>query len=415
MQTAHDNIQISHDKSYEKRIVYLFFLIWGFTFFNRLSINFVMPVIQESLKLTASSIGIVNFASVAVMAVSAIIIGRISDKTGKRKKYLIPATILVGIASMASVFVNSLTGLIVIRIFVGIGLGPILPMIFSLTEEASGENNFGKNAGIILAGDALVANIIGPTVTTWLTSFMSWQVALCITSIPTVLVGILGMKMIKEAAAINSLPDVNKEEHALEEQTHGAMDIFKYPNVAVCMLLAILTLGGYFTLVLYAPLYLTEVSGYSVATMGLITSAMGVIFVPYAIYIPSLTDKFGRKPVMIISILLSAAAPLLMSLFTHSNIGVIGYVVFGGVSGAIHVFFNTLIPMECLPNDLKTTGSSIIISCGEIIGSAGIPVISGIFADKYGYVGAMLFATALFIVAFFISFALKESNKSIAN
>ncbi len=407
-------MQKAHDKSYEKKVVYLFFLIWGFTFFNRLSINFVMPVIQENLKLTAANIGIINLVSVVVMAISSMIIGRLSDKTGKRKKYLIPATILIGIASMSAIFVTDITGLFIIRILVGIGLGPILPMIFSLTESASGENKFGQNTGIIMAGDALIANIIGPTITTWLTSFMSWQLTLCITSIPTIIVAIIGLKIIHEST-ISSTTDVNLEKNDAELQAHGAFEIFKYPNVTVCILLAILTLGAYFTLVIYAPLYLTEVLGYSVAKMGLITSCMGVLFVPYAILIPRITDTFGRKPVMIIAILLSAIAPLVMSIFTQSIISVIGYVIFGGVSGAIHVFFNTIIPMESLPNDLKTTGSSITISAGEIGGAALIPVISGILSDKYGYVSAMLFACALFIVAFFISFALKESNKSIGN
>ncbi|MBP1615809.1 MAG: transporter [Bacteroidetes bacterium] len=407
-------MQKEQDKLYEKKVVYLFFLIWGFTFFNRLSINFVMPVIQENLKLTAANIGIINLVSVVVMAVSSMIIGRLSDKSGKRKKYLIPATVLIGLASMSAIFVTDITGLFVIRILVGIGLGPILPMIFSLTESASGENKFGQNTGIIMAGDALIANIIGPTITTWLTSFISWQLTLCITAIPTIIVAILGFKIIKESTA-DSTSTENVEKSDEELQTHSAFEIFKYPNVAVCILLAILTLGAYFTMVIYAPLYLTEVLGYSVAKMGLITSGMGVLFVPYAILIPRITDTYGRKPVMIISILLSAIAPLLMSVFTQSMISVIGYILLGGVSGAIHVFFNTIIPMESLPDDLKTTGSSITISAGEIGGAAMIPVISGILSDKYGYVGAMLFAGVLFIAAFFISFALKESNKSIAN
>lgn len=399
------------NNSNEKKIVFFFFLTWGFTFFNRLSINFAMPVIQKDLNLLASDAGMVVFAATVAMAISSVIVGNLSDRGGKRKKYLVPAVMIVGIGSAASVFANSFTAFLIIRIIVGIGLGPILGMIFAITESESSENKFGQNTGIIMAGDALIANIIGPVAITQLTNYVSWQMALTITSIPTILIALIIAKTVNEVTPSAQTEQIDVAE---KKAKRSPFEIFKYPNIIQCVLLAILTLGAYFSIVTYAPMFLTEISGCSVGTMGIITSLMGVLFIFYAIFIPKSTDHFGRKPVMIAVNLVCALAPLLMFIFPTSKLGIIGYIAFGGVSGAIHVFYNTIIPLESLPEDLKTTGSSIIMALGEILGSAAVPLLLGIFANRHGYGLTMLISGLLFIVAFFVSFTLKESNKSLA-
>jgi len=402
------------NKDKEKKIVFLFFLAWGFTFFNRLSINFAMPAIQEDLGLAATHTGIVVFAATVAMAVSAIIVGNMSDRQGKRKKFLFPAVLLVGIGSAASYFATSFELFVLIRIFVGLGLGPVLGMIFAITEAASSENKFGRNTGLIMAGDALFASIIGPIAITQLIGLFSWQVALSISSIPTIIVAVLIAKVVPEVDTL--LPEKVATETTVEvpKAKRNPVEIFKYPNVVPCTILIVTTLGAYFSLIIYAPLYLTEISGFSLETMGFTASLMGVIYIFYAIFIPRSTDRFGRKPVLITTCIVCAIAPLAMYMFPTSNLSIIGYVIFGGTAGAIHVFFNTIIPLESLPEDLKTTGCSIIFTFGEILGAATFPLISGIIADQFGYTAVMLLSAVLFIFSFAFCFVLKESNKSLA-
>ena len=406
------DMEIEKKKTYEKRIIFLFFLAWGFTFFNRLSINFAMPAIQEDLNLTATHTGIVVFAATLAMAVSAVIIGNISDKQGRRKRFLVPAVLLVGIGSAASVLATSFTLFVIIRIFVGLGLGPVLGMIFAITEAASSENKFGRNTGLIMAGDALFASIIGPIAVTQLIGVFSWQIALSITSIPTLVVALLIARIVPEISVLTSAKVVLEVDET-SVLKRNPVEVFKYPNIVPCIILIVTTLGAYFSLIIYAPLYLTEIAGFSLETMGFTASLMGVIYIFYAVFIPRSTDRFGRKPVLIVTCLVCSLAPLSMFLFPTSNISIVGYVIFGGTAGAIHVFFNTIIPLESLPKELKTTGSSIIFTFGEVLGAATFPLISGIMADHMGYTAVMLLSAALFILSFGLCFLLKESNKSL--
>ncbi len=394
-------------KNIERRIVLMFFLIWGFTFFNRLSINFAMPLIQETLGITDSHTGTIVFVSTVAMAISSLIVGSVSDKQRKRKKFLFPAVLIVGIASATSILATNYTSFLIIRTIMGFGLGPILGMVFSITEVESSENKFGANTGLIMAGDAVLASIIGPLLITQLTKFMSWQASLSISSLPTIILAFVMLKVVPEV-------QLSSPAEAADKPKASILSVFKYPNVTVCIFLIIFTLGAYFIVATYASLYLTEVMGYSMDTTGLVMSLMGVIYIFYAVLIPRSTDKFGRKPVVTIIILLCATAPLLMFLFPNSMIAMVGYVAFGGLAGSIHVFFNTVIPLESLPDNLKTTGSSVIYAFGEILGSATMPLIGGIISDKFSYGAAMLMAAILFIISFFLCFLLKETNKNVS-
>ncbi len=388
----------------ENKVIFIFALVFGFTFMNRLSINYVLPVIEKDLAISGSDIGLIVFISTIVMAISAIIVGIISDKQGKRRKFLAGSVITVGVGSMLSIIADSFTTFLLARMLVGIGFGPVLAMVFSITEKVSSENKFGTNTGFILAGGECLATILAPIVITQLAVMSDWQMSLCLVGIPTVLVGL---------AIVKFIPDVTVQvDENLEKVDVKPMDIFKYANIFTCILLAILTLGAFFAMIIYAPLYFEETLKVDLETIGIIASSMGLVSICYTFIVPRSTDKFGRKPVLIIACLACAIGPLFMYLFTSSYLGLGGFILLGGLAGSIHIFFNTIIPIEGLPNHLKASGSAILMAVGEILGSGGIVYLAGILADNYGYPAVMLFSSALFFLSFVIAFALKESNKA---
>lgn len=369
-----------------------------------------MPVISDDLNLSGSDVGLVALVGTLTLAFSSILFGRLSDKQGLRKRFLVPAIFIVGIFTMTSFFVDSFTELLIMRALVGVGLGPILPMVMSLNQSASSDNKLGRNTGLILTGDAIIASALGPVMITQLNNVLSWQVTLFLSGIPTIFIGWLVYRYIREVK-------VNDEENIQRDQEPKQLpirQIMKYPNIILCFILTVFTIGAFFVIVTYSPLYLTEVEGYSVSQMGVIASIMGIVYIPFALLVPRLTDKYGRKPVITFTILLCSVAPMFMYLFPHTLISVTTYILFGGVAGSIHVFLNTIIPMECLPDNLKTTGSSFIIATGEIVGAAGIPFAAGYLADAYGYDSTMLCAAILFLISFALAFLLKESNLSVA-
>ena len=85
-----------YDRGYEKRIVILFSLTWGFLHLNRLAVNFMMPAIMESIPMTNAQVSYISGATTFAFAISSAVIGYISDRTGHKKWWIVPLTILAG-------------------------------------------------------------------------------------------------------------------------------------------------------------------------------------------------------------------------------------------------------------------------------------------------------------------------------
>ena len=66
---------------------------FGIVFFDRNSLNFLMPFVQPDLGLSNTQVGMLAGALSLTWAVAAFAIGLISDKTGNRKALLIVSTL----------------------------------------------------------------------------------------------------------------------------------------------------------------------------------------------------------------------------------------------------------------------------------------------------------------------------------
>ncbi len=393
----------------ESRVVFILALVFGFSYMNRLAINYLLPVIEGELNISGSDIGLILLASTIALGVSALIIGYISDKQGKRKKFLTMAVITIGIGSILSIFADSFNSLLLSRVVVGLGFGPIMAALFSITEKASSENKFGTNTGFIMAGGEAMATILAPFLLTQLAVMFNWQMAFAIIGVPTILVGIAVAKFVPDVSG-----KIEDDEDSEEIDVHP-IEMFKYPNMIACSILCIFAFGGFFSLLIYGPLYFEVTMKLDLATIGMLASAMGIFSFCYTFIVPRSTDKYGRKPVLTLACLVCAIAPFAMYLFPSSYIAMGAFAVLGGLGGSVIIFFNTIVPIEGLPDSLKASGSAFLLAVSEIVGAGVMVYVAGIVADTYGYPSLMLFSGVLFLASFGLCFFLKESNMAFAS
>ncbi len=391
----------SNNTRYEITVVLLCFLAWGFVFMDRLVISFLMPVIQPALGITNTQVGQLGFATSIFYVISAVFFGVMSDKLGYRKKVIVPLLFLTGVASAAGVFAQTFTQLFIIRCFVGIFEGPMLPLMMSLVQNVSNEKRFGMNAGIVNCGVGAIGTTTGAILVTQLAAHYSWQNTFLLSSLPTFLIAVLFILFIKETK-------INAKEATKEKVK--PMEVFKYRNVIICCFIGILGMCGYWTGMLFAPLYLVNVAKLSVQTMGWIASLMGVLYVIYCFIVPSLSDKFGRRPVMMAAFFLSALSPLAMFLFEGTTSSVVMYVIFGGFAASMTPIYMTLVPMETVPITLLATANAVVMGAGDLFGTAGYPMIAGSIADARGLPFMMLFAAILLFINIFLTCMLKETH-----
>jgi predicted MFS family arabinose efflux permease len=231
----------------------------------------------------------------------------------------------------------------------------------------------------------------------------SWQMTFLLSSLPTFVMFFVVFFFVKE---------IHAEKEVVQEgaKATGFADLFKYRNVNICLIMCVLGLSGYWTMMLFASVYLVNVSHFDLQSMGWVTSAMGILYIIYCIFVPKLADTYGRKPVLLIGLLLSIIAPLFMYLFPGASISVYAYVFFFGFTAGVIPIYMTMVPMESVPVSLVATVGALVQGIGDLLGAAVWPVVAGKIADAKGLPSMMLAASLLLAITAVLTLTLKETR-----
>ncbi len=401
-----ENMNESKQKRYGWFVAIIFFFAWGIVFLDRLTISFASNVVKQSLNLSTVQFSSLTAISTFCFSISAIVMGIVSDRTGLRKKILVPFLLIAGVLSFCCSFCQNYTSLLILRGCVGFFEGPSMTLMMAILASVSFGNTFGRNAGIVGAGVAVIANTIGPVLITRTIASFSWQAAFITSGVLLVFISIVVGLFVKEVKV--------EEETALQKEKVSYGRLFTNKNFLLCALIGICSMVGYWTTMIFAPMYLADIMNIDTVQRGLITSIMGAIFIVIQLFIPAMSDKFGRKPILVVSFIACVISPLGMWLAAGMFVSVILYCIFGGVPGSLTGIWSTVIPMETLPNDLKASAGGIILGLSELCGGTVWPLIAGGIADSLGGIPMiMMIAAMLLVVCVILSSLLKESNPKI--
>lgn len=393
-------------KPYEIGMVVIFFCVWGFIFLDRISIGFVANAIIAELGIDMVQFGL--FASVTTLcfAISSIVVGAWSDKSGFRKKWLVPLVLLTGLATMLGTIAPNYTVLMISRAGVGLFAGPCFALMLAMMAHESSPGKMGGNAGLINTGVSVVALTIGPSMIALISSVASWRIAFLVSGLLTILVGIIMIFAIKEVKIEKAAAAPGQKESALRKFGQ----IAKYKNVVLCFFIGMATMGGYWTFLTYGPLFWGSVGGFDEATVGLIFTIMGFIAIPYAFLIPKISDNIGRRTTMAIFYFLACLVPLFMLIMPDSMVSLVIFCVCAGIPGCMTPLFMAIVPSETLPESLSGTAQGLILGFAEIVGGFAWMILVGFLADSMNLTTAVMLGSGILIIAFVLSLALTETN-----
>lgn len=349
----------SYDRSYEKRIVILFSLTWGFLHLNRLAVNFMMPAIMESIPMTNAQVSYISGATTVAFAISSAIIGYISDRTGHKKWWIVPLTITAGVFAGLSFIAQSFGMLIFFRAAFGVALGPILVLIYNIMEPASTKESYGKNTGYVNSTCEFIVTLCGPILMTQLCTWMGWRNSTALICVLVLLVGLIMIKVVR---------DTGKSELQVDSRKGQLRQVLRKKNVVLAGLIAIMALGGYWIIMNYAPLYWVEYAGLDINGMGIVTSSMGVLAIIYAFIVPKISDNVGRKPVLAIVFGIAIIAPIVMAIMPESKGTIAVYALIAGLPISTLPIYYSIVPYESVPDSLKATAGGFVAGVGEAIG-----------------------------------------------
>ncbi len=403
------------NKTYQNTIAILFALAWGFVILDRQAITFLFPVLMEIFGLNNAQTGEIVMVTGLGFVISSLFLTPLADRTGLKKAWLVPVVIFAGVFSGSTAFVGSLMVMLIVRFLTGFADGPAYPLMTSVLTIQGDPKRFAFYIGLMQFSIGLIAMVLGPTLTIQLAEHLNWHYAFIFTSLPTVIIGILIWIVLKETK-----PGEMKAggEKASQESADGdtAMKwkdvpkIFAYRNCTLSYTANVLVMVGFWGVVSFGTTYWVNEGGLTLEQTGWMTSISGIVGLGWALFIPILLDRLGRKPSSSILTLYSAASMFIIYL-NQGLLAQTAFVLVIGCCGFLSVLFVAIICQESVPPAIAATTTAIGMATGELIGTTIAPRILGELGDMYGLRTIFLVAGISTTIAFLLTFGLKETLK----
>ena len=387
-------------RRYENTLVAILFFTWGTVFLDRMSQMYLAPYFAPEFHLSHQQVGTLASVLAIAWAASTFFFGALSDRVG-RKPVLVPAVFAFSLLSWMSGVAHSYHQLLWIRALMGIAEGPAWSIITALIEESSPPTRRGRNIGLVVSAAALVGLAAAPVLTTQVAARWGWRSAFLVAGVPGLLMGSLIWRYVREPVANSG---TSHRKPSLVEY----VAILRYRNIWLCCLGATGFMSWLFALNVFAPLYITEVAHEPPTTAGFLLGASGFGSFFLGFLLPSLSDRIGRKPVLLLMAAMSALVPsafLVPVLYVYPF--VLAAIVFVANTGqGIASLVMVLVPTESVPSEFRATSIGLTTLVGEIMGATMAPILAGALAEKYGLAWTLWLAAAgsamLFVVALFL-------------
>lgn len=388
---------------YQTLLVALLSLNFGILFFDRNALNFLMPFVKPDLGLSNTQVGLTASALSFSWAIATLVVGAASDRSGRRKVFLIIATIAFSLCSILSGLATSFLALLGARLLMGVADGGVAPISQSMTVLAVSPERRGLAMGVMQNfGSNLFGSFFAPVLLVTFASAYGWHHAFYIAALPGLLSALLLWLFVREPAA---------QTH--EGQTEGLLDrvkaILVHRNMVLCSLISVLLVSYLVVCWAFMPLFLTSMRGFTPAVMGWLMGVLGISATIGSFVVSGISDRIGRKPVMIVFSFAGVILPLGALFYGGSTIVLAGLFFFGWALTGLFPLFMGTIPSETVDHGHTATAIALVMSLGEIFGGVLSPTLAGYAADAAGLSAPLWIMMGLCISAGLLALGLHET------
>lgn len=385
-------------------IVAVYFLCWGFSAADRILIAMMFPKVLPSFGLNYAMAGVIMSVMSIGYLVCAVIGGWVSDKVG-RKKIALPMVFIFSLVSALTGVAKNFAQLIGVRTIVGGAEGAFNMAATAQIAEESPLEKRGFYIGLYTGAFPLFASLVAPLYAGTVGVAYGWRAACYLTIIPGVLLVPAVWWLVRDKKG-KTPANVHKEKNP------SWMPVLKSRNVLLSACVSIFIMVWLWSWLSFGTLYMTKVKGYSLSSADMHMASMGLGGFLGAVGMSFLSDRFGRKPVVlsvtiigIIGTLAVLNLPPSASILTWIILFVTSFITWGGM-----VIFLSVIPSESVPSGYIARGVSIVTCSSEAAGIIVAPPLLGTVADHYGLQMAMTVAALGLIFSVIATFFLKESS-----
>jgi MFS family permease len=372
----------------------------------------LLPLIGIEMGLSNTEIGLIMTAQYAAGALSNLPGGIIVDSYGRKGLLLALSLFWIGVPYFIMGFSNAYWMLLACSALICVGNNLWHPTAIPWLGR-----RFPERKGLVMAyhgmggnvGDALAPLAAGGLIA-WLA--LSWRDVVIINIIPGVIMAVAILWYLgkvtaepKKSAAVSG----DGKQLTSGEVMRALPALFKNKVLLfLCLSSAFrsLTQNG---IMVFLPLYLAKDLGYSVWWVGVamfVLQAAGFIAAPVAGH---LSDKMGRRTVIMSAMVMTGAVLFFMVFFGKSPLFVGFVAILGFFLFAIRPVLQAWL-LDATPRNLGGTAIGAMFgiqSVGSLIG----PLICGLIADQFGLLSAFWFLAVSIIVANMLVFFMPQTQQ----
>lgn len=354
----------------------------------------------------AADVGNLVAALGVAWGVSALFMGNLSDRIGRRK-VLVPALILFSLLSGLSGLTTGLGLMLLMRALMGFSEGAYCPTSFAAVTEASKPERRGFNMGLQQSAFALFGLGFGPIIATQLLQVVSWRWVFALVGVPGLIVAVLVAMTIREPITIKGKASTETE---VKPKVRFS-ELFRHRNVPLSMIGLLCAMCGIFVISAFTPTYLTGYLKLNDQQMGFVVSAIGFGGFLGQWWLCGLSDRFGRRTMAIAGFLVGAIFLVLFMRTDGSNpllLFVLLFISAGFAFGLLSLITGP-VAAEAAPLGMIASTTGVIVSVGEIFGGGFAPAIAGGLASKYGLQAPLYMALGGLVAGVIVSAFYRET------
>ena len=361
----------------------------------------LLPFIAQDLSLTYTTTGsMVTVFFIAAVAVT-IISGPVIDIS---KKYILAQFLCLISGALALLLLSGATSTLILAtaaVFIGICVSgwhtPSIPYLSLL---------YNKNRGLALSLHTVGASLgdgIAPPIAGLIMLVLSWQQTSLLLAIPVAFMAFYVLRSLPQIRADQDTEDNSTGKYNYWEGLKGL--ISNKDMLILCILAGLwsMTQNG---LVVFLPLYLVGEMQSSPVLVGfaLFSIQLGAVF--GGPIVGTLSDRVGRRPVVIYSLIISAIVLIIIPLLENVYL----FILMSSLAGCSLYSIRPVIHSWTMDISAgQTSGSAIsMLFTAQAALTGLIPIIGGLTADVFGLKLVFVLLTLTSILALILSFLMPK-------
>ena len=361
----------------------------------------LLPFIAQDLSLTYTTTGsMVTVFFIAAVAVT-IISGPVIDIS---KKYILAQFLCLISGALALLLMSGATSTLILAtaaVFIGICVSgwhtPSIPYLSLL---------YNKNRGLALSLHTVGASLgdgIAPPIAGLIMLVLSWQQTSLLLALPVAIMGFYVLRSLPQIGADQDREDNSSGKYNYWEGLKGLLS--NRDMLILCILAGLwsMTQNG---LVVFLPLYLVGEMQSSPVLVGfaLFSIQLGAVF--GGPIVGTLSDRVGRRPVVIYSLIISAIVLIIIPLLENVYL----FILMSSLAGCSLYSIRPVIHSWTMDISAgQTSGSAIsMLFTAQAALTGLIPIIGGLTADIFGLKLVFVLLTLTSILALILSFLMPK-------